>query len=69
MPVFSGAALRRLRSRQRVSSVQLARELNKTPRCVQQYESGSIVPPTNTLAQIVAILDVSFDDLFEWDDR
>ena len=57
--------LRRLRKHRSMTQGQLAEHLGYTEKAVSKWESGSSIPPAETLIQISSLFGVSLDELFE----
>ena len=57
--------LRKLRKHRSMTQEQLAERLGYTEKAVSKWESGSSVPPIETLIVIASLFGVSLDELFE----
>lgn len=60
-----GAAIRRLRIERGMSQPQLAEKLGMSVNAVSQFERGVTVPGVYTLAEVAAVLGVSYGVLFD----
>ena len=57
--------LRRLRKHHKMTQEQLAERLGYTEKAVSKWESGSSVPPVETLISLSGVFGVSLDEFFE----
>ena len=58
--------LHRLRKEMRITQEQLAKKLCYTEKAVSKWESGSSVPPAETLIKLAEIFNVTIDELFNY---